>query len=163
MRFIGNDHTIREFGPEGELSMDPGTRLRPRHCGDDMQLTMHGAADAGGSLPPGLDSPGPDLRLVWQCLCGFRLDAQPDPCEKVWAAAAAVETCQWEMDHAVQQLRQALRTASAMGATDELLAESAQLPRDELQMILGQADGRHPRHHQTRPARPIPPRRPRHR
>jgi hypothetical protein len=43
------------------------------------------------------------------------------------------------MDHAVQQLHKALRAASAKGATDELLAESAQLPLGELQMILGQA------------------------
>lgn len=139
MMFISNDRTIREFGPEGELSVEPGTRLRPRHCGDAMQLAMHSTPAAGDSLPPGLDGPVRDLRLVWQCLCGFRLDAQSDPGEEVWAAAAAVETCQREMDHAVQHLHQALRAASAMGVADELLAESAQLPRDELEMILGPA------------------------
>ena len=140
--FFGNDHIIHEYNEDGEPSAESGTRLppvsRPGHCGDDMQLTMQGAAAAGDSLPPSLDDPVKDLRLVWQCQCGFRLDPQPDPREKVWAAAAAVETCQWEMDHAVQQLHKALRAASAKGATDELLAESAQLPLGELQMILGQ-------------------------
>lgn len=143
MILFGNDHTIRKSSQDGDPSADPGTPLhplsRPSHCGDDMQLTTHSAAAAGDSPSPGLDDPRPDLHLVRQCQCGFRLDPQPDPREKVWAAAAAVETCQWEMDHAVQQLHVALRAASAKGVTDELLAESAQLPRDELQMILGQA------------------------
>lgn len=89
MLFISNDRTICEFSPEGELAAGPGTRLRPRHCGDAMQLTLPSAAVAGDSLLPGRDGPGPDLRLVWQCPCGFRLDAQPDPGEEVWVAAAA--------------------------------------------------------------------------
>lgn len=142
MIFFGNDHKSSQ---DGEPSVDPGTPLhplsRPGHCGVDMQLTTHSAAAAGDSPSPGLDHPGPDLHLVWQCQCGFRLDPQPDPRERVWAAAAAVETCQWEMDHAVQQLHKAVRAASAKGATDELLAESAQLTRDELQKILGRARG----------------------
>lgn len=145
MIFFGNNHTIRNSPHEGEASAKSGARLppasRPGHCGDDMQLTMHNAAAAVDFLPPSLDDPVPDLHHVWQCQCGFRLDPQPDPRDEVWAAAAAVETCQWEMDHAVQQLHKALREASAKGATDELLAESAQLPLAELQMILGQTRG----------------------
>lgn len=144
MIFFGNGHTIRKLGQEGEPSVDAETRpppvSRPGHCGDDMQLTMYSAAPPAArvSLQPSVDDPVRDLHLVWQCQCGFRLDPQPDLREEVWAAAAAVETCQWEMDHAVQQLHRALRAASAKGATDELLAESAQLPLDEIQMILGQ-------------------------
>lgn len=88
MLFISNDGTTREFSPEGELAVEPGTRLRPRHCGDAMQLTMHDAAAARDSLQPGLNGPGPDLRLVWQCLCGFRVDAQPDSGDEVWAGSA---------------------------------------------------------------------------
>lgn len=143
MILFGNDHTIRKSSHDGEPSVDPGTPLhpldRPGQCGDDVQLTTHSAAAAGDSPSLGLDDPRPDLHLVWQCQCGFRLDPQPDPREKVWATAAAGETCQWEMDRAVQQLHKAVRPASAKGATDELLAESAQLRRDELQKILGQA------------------------
>jgi hypothetical protein len=141
MIFIGNDRKIRRFGPEGDFSADSGTRLppvrRPGHCGDAMQLTMQSAAAAGDSLPPGSDGPVRDLRLVWQCRCGFRLDPVPDPRKRVWAAAAAVEASQWEMDHAIQQLHAALRTASARGVTDELLAEWAQLRPRELKIILG--------------------------
>lgn len=87
MIFFGNDHTIRKFSQEGDPSVDPGTLLppvsRPRHCGDDMQLTMQGADAAGDSVPPSSDDAMPDLLLVWQCQCGFRLDPEPDPREKV--------------------------------------------------------------------------------
>lgn len=143
MIFFGSDHITGKFSQDGEPLAESGNGLppvsRPGHCGDDMQLTSHGAVAAGDSPPPSSEGSMPELRLVWQCQCGFRLDPQPDPREGVWAAAAAVETCQWEMDHAVQQLHKALRAASAKGATDELLAASAQLPLSELQMILGQA------------------------
>lgn len=120
MIFFGYDRTIRKSGQEEEPSGDSGTPLppvsRPGHCGGAMQLTMHSAAAAGDSLPPGLDDPVPDLHLVWQCQCGFRMDhPQPDPGEEVWAAAARIETCQQEMDHAVQQLHKALRAASTEG------------------------------------------------
>jgi hypothetical protein len=138
MMFISNDHTIRKFSNDGSSESRPPPTNRPGHCGEDMQLSIHSTAAAGDSQSPIPEQPGPDLRLVWQCRCGFRLDPQPDHREEVWAAAAAVETCQWEMDHAVQELHRALREASAKGATDELLAESAQLPLAELQMILGQ-------------------------
>lgn len=141
MLFIGNDHTIRNFRQRGEPSVDRGSpAVRPRHCGDGMQLIIHGAA-AEGSTSPGVEDCGPDLRLVWQCRCGFRLDPQPDPREKVWAAAALVETCQWEMDQALVQLHRAIRAASAKGTPTELLAESAQLSRHEIQMILRQVTG----------------------
>ena len=147
MIFFGNDHTIREFS-QGESSPDSGARVsrgsRPRHCGNDMRLTMNTANPAEDSLPPTYDNPVPDHHLVWQCQCGFHLHPQPDKREQVWAAAAAVEACQWEMDHAVQQLHRALRAASANGVTDELLAESAQLPLSELQGILGQTRSSHP-------------------
>lgn len=144
MLFFGNDHTIRNFSQTGKPSVDSETRppavRRPRHCGEDMQLTMQTATAPGDSLPPGLEPRAQEKHPVWQCHCGFRLDPKPDPREAVWAAAAAVETCQWEMDHAIQQLHHALRTASAKGATDDLLAESAQLPRKELQTILRPAE-----------------------
>lgn len=82
MIFIGSDHTIRKFGQDGEPSVDSGTRLppvsRPGHCGEDMQLSIHSAAAAGDSRPPSLDDPVPDLYLVWQCRCGFRLRALLD-------------------------------------------------------------------------------------
>lgn len=148
MIFFGSDHSIRKFSQDGEPLVESGTGLppvsRPGHCGEEMQLTMQSAVAAGDAQPPSSEGSIPDLRLVWQCQCGFRLDPQPDPREKVWAAAAAVETCQWEMDHAVQQLHKALRAASAKGATDELLAASAQLPLSELQMILAQAESTGP-------------------
>jgi hypothetical protein len=89
MIFVSNDHTIRKFGQDGEPLADSGTRLlpvsHPGHCGEDMQLTIQSSAAAGHSLPPGLDDPVPDLHLVWQCRCGFRLDTQPEPTYKVWA------------------------------------------------------------------------------
>jgi hypothetical protein len=136
MLFIGNDHTIRNFSQCGEPSADRGSPVRrPRHCGDGMQLIIHGAA-AEGSTSLGVEEDGPDLRLVWHCRCGFRLDPQPDPRERVWAAAALVETCQWELDHALVQLHGAIRAASDRGMPIELLAESAQLSRHEIQMIL---------------------------
>lgn len=65
------------------LSTDSGTRLspvsRPGHCGDDMQLTLQEAPNAGKSVPPGPGDPVRDLHLVWLCQCGFRQDPQPDP------------------------------------------------------------------------------------
>jgi hypothetical protein len=54
----------------------------------------------------------------------------------VWAAAASVETCQWEMDQAVLQLRAAIRSASAKGVSSELLADAGQLSCHEIQSIL---------------------------
>lgn len=146
MIFIGNDHKIRRFGQEGKFSAGPGTRLppvnRPGHCGVDMQITLQSSVAAGDSSSPGLDGPVRDLCLVWQCRCGFRLDPQPDPRKRVWAAAAAVEACQWEMDYAFQQLHAALSAASARGVTDELLAEWAQLRPGELKIILDQSKRR---------------------
>lgn len=144
MIFFGNDHPIRHFSQTGKLPVDsknsPPTVRRPRHCGEDMQLTTQTATALGDSSPPGLDPPMQEMHLVWNCHCGFRLDPKPDLRERLWAAPAAVETCQWEMDDAVQQLHHALRTASTKGATEELLAESAQVPHKELQAILRLAE-----------------------
>lgn len=107
MIFISNDHTIRKFGQDGEPLADSGTRLlpvsHPGHCGADMQLTIQSSAAAGHSLPPGLDDPVPDLHLVWQCRCGFRLDPQPEPTYKVWATDARVEACQCEWTISVRR------------------------------------------------------------
>lgn len=140
MLFISNDHTIPNFSQVGQSMADPGSRppvVRPRHCGDEMQLIIQGAT-AGDSTSHGIQGCGPDLRLVWHCRCGFRLDPQPDPREKVWAAAALVETCQWEMDQALVQLYRAIQAASDKGTPTELLAESAQLSRQEIHTILRQ-------------------------
>lgn len=41
---------------------------------------------------------------------------QPDPREKVGAAVAPVEACEWDMDHAVQQLHKALRDGVGQGS-----------------------------------------------
>lgn len=59
----------------------------------------------------------------------------------MWAAAALVETCHWELDQALVQLHGAIRAASDKGTPNELLAESAQLSRQEIQMILRQVTG----------------------
>lgn len=66
MLFIGNDHTIRNFSQHGPSSDSRPPGIRPRHCGDGMQLIIHGAA-AEGSTSLGVEDCGPDLRLVWQC------------------------------------------------------------------------------------------------
>ncbi|WP_457963667.1 hypothetical protein M1E17_19900 [Arthrobacter sp. D1-29] len=138
MLFVGNDDTIghrRKMGGSSAVSGPEASSLRPAHCGQAMQLTVHRAA--GDST---LSSPqaGDDLRLVWQCRCGFTLDPQPDPREDVWAAAASVETCQWEMDQALLQLRTAIRSASAKGVSSELLADAGQLSCLEIQSILNE-------------------------
>jgi hypothetical protein len=142
MLFISSDRKIQKLYQGGELSAASGMGLpparRPGHCGADMELTMQSSAAAGDFLSPILGGPVRDLHLVWQCRCGFRLDPRSDPRNKVWAAAAAVEGCQWEMDHAVLQLDMALRAASAMGVADELLAKWAQLSPREIKRILDQ-------------------------
>jgi hypothetical protein len=76
MIFISSDHTIRNFRQDGKFSVESGGRpraRRPGHCGEDMELTL-GVAPAADSLPSDSEDSGPDLRLVWQCRCGFRLD-----------------------------------------------------------------------------------------
>ena len=139
MLFVSSHHTIGNSSQRAESAGDSGpgsAAIPPFHCGEGMQLLIHRAAD-GDSPPAGFDDPGPDVRLVWHCQYGFRLDPRPDPFEEVSAAAARVEACQWELGHALAQLRRAIRTASAKGMPNELLAESAQLSRHEVQMALG--------------------------
>lgn len=91
MVFFAAGHTVRNSGQDGERLLGTATRLppvrRPNHCGDDMQLTMQGAAAARNSPSPGISGDGRDSYLVWQCQCGFRLDPHPAPSE-VWGAAA---------------------------------------------------------------------------
>lgn len=112
MLFIGNDRKIRKFGQEGEP--DSWTRLspvsRPAHCGDAVQLTMH---TAGGVLVARLERSraGSALRVAMPMRIPPGSSAGSE--KTVWAAAAAVEACQWEMDHAVQQL--ACRSSWSVG------------------------------------------------
>lgn len=136
MLFVGNDDTIRHLGQIRDLSALSGlgtSGLRPVHCGQGMQLTFHRAPGDPISSSPEADG---DLCLVWQCGCGFTRDPQPDPRQEVWAAAASVETCQWEMDQALVQLHAAIRSASAKGVSSDVLADSGQLSRHEVQSIL---------------------------
>ena len=103
----------------------------PQHCGGTM-VKRKASLD---SLLWGFQLPG---SAEWICPCGFRQDAAAagEPLHAVRTAAARVESLQWELDAAKDELLSALRTAAANGSTSTELIEAAGLPDDEFARLL---------------------------
>ncbi len=101
--------------PDSAFLLAPGNS--PGHCGDEMELVIHSPTPAGDVSSTALsDDLAPEMSLMWQCRCGFRRDAGPDPREEVQVGVAWVEACLWETDRAISRLYAAIRRESAVVA-----------------------------------------------
>lgn len=115
----------------------------PLHCGDPMTLreTSYRGSSYGMVLQP---VPASDVELVWACSCGFQLSHE-EPRElalpltpalrRVAAAAADVESLQWDLDQRTAELEAAVARAAESGAAIIDIAEAADLePADVRQL-----------------------------
>jgi hypothetical protein len=89
---------------------------------------------AAGPLVPEL---GPHLGLA-----AAAVQEEGDVLSEVWRTSSHLESMQWELDNALESLRQAVRTASAAGVAHNELCTAANLTADELTTVLkSAADG----------------------
>lgn len=118
----------------------------PLHCGEPMTLretSYRGSSYGLVSQPP----TGSDVELVWACSCGFQLSpAEPEELalplspalHRVAAAAADLESLQWQLDQLTDELESAVLQAADAGAAIIDIAEAAQLePADVQQLASG--------------------------
>lgn len=61
---------------------------------------------------------------------------EEDVLSEVWRTSSHLESMQWELDSALESLRQAVRRASAAGVAQDQLCAAANLTADELAAVL---------------------------
>ena len=115
----------------------------PLHCGEPMTLreTSYRGSSYGLVQQP---APGVDVELVWACACGFQLSPE-EPKElalplspalhRVAAAAADLESLQWQLDQLTDDLESAVLEAADAGAAIIDIAEAAHLEPADVQQI----------------------------
>ncbi len=118
----------------------------PLHCGGPMTLRETSYRGSSYGLVPQPDT-GFDVELVWACTCGFQLSpAEPKQLAhplspallRVAAAAADLESLQWQFDQRTDDLESAVRQAAHAGVAITDIAEAAQLrPADVQQLTAG--------------------------
>ncbi|MDQ0729905.1 hypothetical protein [Arthrobacter sp. B1I2] len=88
---------------------------------------------AAGPLVPELESHlGPAAAVVQE---------EGDVLSEVWRTSSHLESMQWELDNALESLRQAVRRASAAGVAHDELCTAGNLTPDELSAVLVPAAG----------------------
>ena len=63
-------------------------------------------------------------------------EEEGDVLSEVWSTSSHLESMQWELDNALESLRQAVRRASAAGVPQHELCTAANLTADELTAVL---------------------------
>lgn len=121
-------------GPQLTVSV-PGSGLTPQnHALQDAAAVPEFAAAAGLAGPLAAGPLTPELEPH----IGLAVAAvdEEDVLSEVWRTSSHLESMQWELDNALESLRQAVRKASAAGVAEDELCAAANLTADELAAVL---------------------------
>ncbi|AUZ87786.1 hypothetical protein CVO76_09210 [Arthrobacter agilis] len=115
----------------------------PLHCGEPMTLRETSYTGSSYGMIPQAPA-GFDVELVWACSCGFQLSHEepaelahplPPALRRVAAAAADLESMQWQLDQLAGELECAVLQAADAGAAIVDIADAAHLEPGEVQQL----------------------------
>lgn len=118
------------LGPQLTVSL-PGTGPAPSAAA--VAPDFAAAADLAGPLAAGPLTPELEPHIA---LAVTGADDEGDVLSEVWRTSSHLESMQWELDNALESLRQAVRKASACGVAEDELCTAANLTADELAAVL---------------------------
>lgn len=95
--------------------------------------TFAAAAGLAGPLAAGPLAPELEPHIA---LAVAGAEGEGDVLSEVWRTSSHLESVQWELDNALESLRQAVRKASAAGVAQDELCAAANLTAQELADVL---------------------------
>lgn len=100
--------------------------------------TFAHAAGLAGPLAAGPLAPELEPHIA---LAVAAVEDEGDVLAEVWRTSSHLESMQWELDNALESLRQAVRKASAAGVAQDELCAAANLTAHELADVLAAGPG----------------------